>query len=103
MDMPLIFGNCLRSVISNGVTQKDRVATRRLSWFKPVGVPDRQIRQAAIPEKRNDLRKGNKALDSTLPRKTSSESSGYPYRKPTQVDEEKILRRSREHSLRNSA
>ena len=27
----------------------------------------------------------------------------YPYRKPTQVDEEKILRRTREALLRNSA
>ena len=31
--------------------------------------------------------------DATLPRKSSKELSGYPYRKPTQVGEEKILRR----------
>ena len=34
-----------------------------------------------------------KAGDATLPRKASKERSGYPYRKPTQVGEEKILRR----------
>ena len=36
---------------------------------------------------------GLNAADSTLPRKSSKESFGYPYRKPTQVVEEKILRR----------
>ena len=34
-----------------------------------------------------------KVGDATLPRKASKERSGYPYRKPTQVGEEKILRR----------
>jgi hypothetical protein len=38
-------------------------------------------------------RKAHKVADTTLPRKSSKESSGYPYRKPTQVGEEKILRR----------
>ena len=38
-------------------------------------------------------RKARKAGDATLPRKASKEWSGYPYRKPTQVGEEKILRR----------
>ncbi len=38
-------------------------------------------------------RKGHKAGDATLPRKASKESFGYPYRKPTQVGEENILRR----------
>ena len=37
--------------------------------------------------------KGRKAGDTTLPRKASKESVRYPYRKPTQVGEEKILRR----------
>ena len=41
--------------------------------------------------------------DPTLARKTSKESFRCPYHKPTQVDEKKILRRSREPSLRNSA
>ena len=38
-------------------------------------------------------RKARKVADATLPRKSSKESFGYPYRKPTQVGEEKILRR----------
>ena len=43
-------------------------------------------------------------VDAMLPRKTSSLSDmGDPYRKPTQVGEERILRRARETSLRNSA
>ena len=46
---------------------------------------------------------GRKVGDATLPRKASKESSGYPYRKPTQVGEEKILRRECDVSFRNSA
>jgi hypothetical protein len=38
-------------------------------------------------------RKARKVADATLPRKASKEIIGYPYRKPTQVGEEKILRR----------
>jgi hypothetical protein len=38
-------------------------------------------------------RKPRKVVDATLPRKSSKEWVGYPYRKPTQVGEEKILRR----------
>ena len=42
--------------------------------------------------------------DTMLPRKDFvPEFSGRPYRKPTQVGEMNILRRSREPSLRNSA
>jgi hypothetical protein len=44
-----------------------------------------------------------KAAEFTLPRKTSKQNHGEPYLKPTQVDEENIQRRSREHSFRNSA
>ena len=46
---------------------------------------------------------GHKVADSTPPGKTSKESLMYPYRKPTQVDEDNIQRRSREYSFRNSA
>ena len=39
----------------------------------------------------------------TLTRKVYESCIRYPYRKPTQVDEERILRRSGEALLRNSA
>ena len=42
---------------------------------------------------RSEDRKVYKVADATLPRKSSKESFRYPYRKPTQVGEEKILRR----------
>ena len=42
-------------------------------------------------------------VDSMPPRKTSSKHSRRPYRKPTQVDEERILRRLSDPTLRNSA
>ena len=46
---------------------------------------------------------GCKVADAKPPGKSSKESLSQPYRKPTQVDEESIHRRSREHSFRNSA
>ena len=47
--------------------------------------------------------KGERA-NATLPRNNlMGESGSCPYRNPTQVDKEKILRRSSEPSLRNSA
>ena len=39
----------------------------------------------------------------TLTRKAYEHCMRYPYRKPTQVDEERILRRAGEALLRNSA
>ena len=39
----------------------------------------------------------------TLTRKACEYCMRYPYRKPTQVDEERILRRTGEALLRNSA
>ena len=67
----------------------------------------REIRQVNpvgyILRTRSERRKAHKAGDATLPRKASKEWSGYPYRKPTQVGEEKILRRKCDPSFRNSA
>jgi hypothetical protein len=45
----------------------------------------------------------HKVREATPPRKAAKESCRKPYLKPTQVDEESIHRRSREHSFRNSA
>ena len=46
---------------------------------------------------------GTREYDAMLPGKPAKESNSQPYRKPTQVGEESILRRAREPSLRNSA
>ena len=45
----------------------------------------------------------NEVDEFTLARKVAKYVDRNPYRKPTQVDEEKILRRTREALLRNSA
>ena len=45
----------------------------------------------------------SEAADPTLSRKVSNEAKWRPYRKPTQVGRERILRRAREPLLRNSA
>ena len=44
---------------------------------------------------------GSVIRDSILPGKSASEIINRPYRKPTQVDEMNILRRSSDLSLRN--
>ena len=81
-------------------------ANRAHDWtcgFRHVGGLSRQIRRVTFPEVpwRGSLTR--KAGDATLPRKASKEKSGYPYRKPTQVGEENILRRKCDPSFRNSA
>ena len=93
MDIRSIFRNYLEIVITDGGTQE---ASRAHDWkcgFRHVGGSARQIRWVIFPEVpwRSALR--YKAGDATLPRKSSKECSRYPYRKPTQVGEEKILRR----------
>ena len=45
----------------------------------------------------------NEVDESTLARKVAKYGFRCPYRKPTQVDEKKILRRTGEPLLRNSA
>ena len=47
--------------------------------------------------------KSNEADEFTLARKAAKYGLRRPYRKPTQVDEKKILRRTGEPLLRNSA
>jgi hypothetical protein len=60
--------------------------------FRPVEGSARKIRWVATSRGHGEGRKARKVADATLPRKSSKESVGYPYRKPTQVGEEKILR-----------
>ena len=69
---------------------------RAYDWtcrFRSIGRSARQIRWVIILRDHGESRKARKVADATLPRKSSKESFGYPYRKPTQVGEEKILRR----------
>ena len=87
----------------DGGTQE---ANRAHDWtcgFRHVGGFSRQIRRVTFPEVpwRGSLTR--KAGDATLPRKASKEKNRYPYRKPTQVGEENILRRKCDPSFRNSA
>ena len=71
-------------------------ANRAHDWtcgFRHVGGRSRQIRSVTFPEVPCRGLTARKAGNAMLPRKASKERSGYPYRKPTQVGEEKILRR----------
>ena len=87
----------------DGGTQE---ANRAHDWtcgFRHVGGSSRQIRKITFPEVPCRGSTTRKAGNATLPRKASKERSRYPYRKPTQVGEEKILRRECDPSFRNSA
>ena len=93
MDIRSIFRNYLEIVITDGGTQEASQAHGWTCGLRHVGGSARQIRRVTFPEVpcRGSLTR--KVVDATLPRKASKERSGYPYRKPTQVREEKILRR----------
>jgi hypothetical protein len=93
MDIWLIFQNYLRIVITDGGTQEASQAHDWTCGLTHVGGSARQIRWVIFPEVRSRDPLDRKADDATLPRKASKEILGYPYRKPTQVGEEKILRR----------
>ena len=76
----------------DGGTQEASQARDWMSGLRVVGRSARQIRWVIILRAHVESRKARKVADATLPRKSSKESVGYPYRKPTQVGEEKILR-----------
>jgi hypothetical protein len=87
----------------DGGTQE---ANRAHDWtcgFRHVGGFSRQIRRVTFPEVPCRGALPRKAGHAMLPRKASKEWEGYPYRKPTQVGEENILRRECDPSFRNSA
>ena len=54
-------------------------------------------------ERDSEKNQVTKSQESHWREKSEDIESRYPYRKPTQVDEERILRRAREVLLRNSA
>ena len=96
MDIWLIFQNYFNHVITMG--------GRRRLCEPGEGPKGRQveIRRGIRQENpvshstlrdQSEHRMVHKVADATLPRKASKEWVGYPYRKPTQVGEEKILRR----------
>ncbi len=77
----------------DGGTQEAMRADDWTCRFRHVGGSIRQIRWVTIPEVPCRGASPRKVADAMLPRKASKEWSGYPYRKPTQVGEENILRR----------
>ncbi len=94
----------VRVRLYDGVTQKDRRSARLEMRGGDGGGPFRQIRRAVNAEgSHRGSFGGSEVADFTLPGKTSKEFLRCPYRKPTQVDRERIPRRVRERSLRNSA
>ena len=92
MDIRLIFRNYHTDVITMGRRRRLCEPTAGVG-FRPVGRSARKIRWVIILRGHVESRKAHKVADATLPRKSPKESVGYPYRKPTQVGEEKILRR----------
>ena len=77
------------------MTEKVRWADLWISLFKYVGSLCRQIRMDDDLRYEYELVNTSEVIDTLLPRKTSKENICRPYRKPTQVGEERILRRMR--------
>jgi hypothetical protein len=78
--------------------------------IRVVDVPVQSRRCVPYDEKAGQLspradgeRVSAKSMIPCFQEKSRRETTGFPYRKPTQVGEEKILRRMRELSPRNSA
>ena len=89
-------------MIDEAVTQKDRasaVMVNRVGDARLVGS------EVHLPKGRafTGPKKSREASDFTLARKVAGISKRRPYRKPTQVGEVRILRRTGEPLLRNSA
>ena len=104
MGIRLIFLNCIMRVINGEVTQKSKPAHDWMCGFKPVGRFSRQVQRVINPEKRIRLcRKVEEVAQLRCQENPRHEFMVYPYRKPTQVGKENILRRASELSLRNSA
>ena len=102
MDSRLIF---LRNLIDVELREDGEGQSSRV-----VDVPVQGSRCVAYDEKARQLsprseceRVSAKSMIPCFQEKSRRESIGFPYRKPTQVGEEKILRRMRELSPRNSA
>ena len=98
----LIFLNHIMGVMSKEGTQKGKPARDWMCGFKLVGRFSRQIRRAVNPEKQARLRrKAGEVAQLRCQENPRCQSMVRPYRKPTQVGKENILRRASEPSLRN--
>jgi hypothetical protein len=103
MDSRSTFLHHLKSVITMGGRRRISIHTTGNVW------PPGRGSLLANPEALNLEHGGDVWLrpyqlaESKLPRKSSKEFFRRPYRKPTQVDEERILRRTCDPSFRNSA
>ncbi len=102
MGIRLIFLNHIVRVMSEEVTQKSKPARDWMCGSKLVGRFSRQIRRAVNPEKRARLRrKVGEVAQLRCQENPRRQFTVCPYRKPTQVGKENILRRASEPSLRN--
>ena len=89
--------------LKRGGTEKGSAAARRSWRFKPVGVSHRMKTWGSYPREVMTWPQGLKCVIPCFQENPRVEPTRCPYRKPTQVGEEKILRRLRELWLRNSA
>ena len=94
MDIRSIFRNYLLSRYHDGGTQEANASPRLDVWVQACrGISPGKSGGSHSLRCHVEGLMARKVGDATLPRKASKERSGYPYRKPTQVGEEKILRR----------
>ena len=86
--------------MSEALTQKDSMSRLMVEPVQAVRLGRSEVR-APLKRSREEDRKTSREVGDALWREKAK--IGCPYRKPTQVDEERILRPTGEGLLRNSA
>jgi hypothetical protein len=88
---------------TEAVTQEDRQSGLMVEPVQAQRLVRSEVRAPIRLMCEGDRKMSREAADFTLARKAAREIDRCPYRKPTQVGEERILRRTGEPLLRNSA
>ena len=100
MDSRLRF---LHRLENDAMTQKDSMSRVMVNSVSTARAMSSEVRSSYKPELKRERSKSSEACDFTLARKVAGLSKRRPYRNPTQVGEVRILRRTGESLLRNSA
>ncbi len=103
MDSRSTFLHRLKNVCTMGRRGRISIHTAGNVW--PPGRGNFQVNPEVLNLEHGgeDFLRDFQLVESIPSRKSSKEYFRWPYRKPTQVDEERILRRTCQPSLRNSA
>ena len=80
------------TAFDDGGTQEAKQTSRLEEWGQAVSQDVSQMLTSGLTSCDGERNYSSEVADVTLPRKASKEHVNCPYRKPTQVGEERILR-----------